>query len=71
MKIKKGARVHDCFLGTGTVIDPDVHGLGLALVQWDKTPPAKYNGGQNPCCRFVEGLTTVAPDAAATRQEAR
>lgn len=60
-KFTKGQRVIDSYLGAGTVVIPIKSLLSSKLyvaymVQFDKTPDARYNMGENPTMVFPSSL---------------
>lgn len=54
--MKQGDRVNHEYLGQGTFIKEIA---SLSLVKWDKTPPERYNMGENPCVVFTKELQTL------------
>jgi len=61
-KLRVNQRVKDEFLGEGTILKI-VNGTDKKvfayIVEFDKTPPKDYNGGSNPCLRWVSDLSIV------------
>ena len=54
-KINVGDRVKDDFLGEGEVvkiIKNDYGDDGAYMILFDKTPPVRYNMGENPALMF-------------------
>ncbi len=61
-KLRVGQRINDEFLGYG-VIENIIQGTSKKIfaymVRYDKEPPKEYNGGGNPCLRWVSDLSVV------------
>ena len=61
-KLKVRQRVKDEFLGLGTVVKI-IQGTSKQvfayMIMYDEAPPKEYNGGANPCLRWVSDLTVV------------
>lgn len=58
-RLQVNQRVKDEFLGNGTVVKI-IQGTSKEvfayMVMYDKNPPKDYNGGSNPCLRWVSDL---------------
>ena len=61
-KLRINQRINDEFLGYGTVVKI-IQGTSKKvfayMVMYDKEPPKEYNGGSNPCLRWVSDLYVV------------
>jgi hypothetical protein len=59
-KLQVRQRVKDEFLGLGTIVKI-IQGTSKKvfayMIMYDETPPKEYNGGANPCLRWVSDLT--------------
>ena len=61
-KLQVGQRINDEFLGYGVVakiIQGTSKKVFAYMVMYEKEPPKEYNGGANPCLRWVSDLTVV------------
>lgn len=63
-----GLRVRDEFLGEGVIVEVLGYFKASVMVRFDETPPFDYNGGSNPCLRFVETMEPIG-SAGAAREE--
>jgi hypothetical protein len=61
-KLNINQRVNDEFLGCGTIVKV-IQGTSKEvfayMVMYDKEPPKEYNGGKNPCLRWISDLTLI------------
>ena len=64
-----GDRVHDDYLGDGTVQATPSAGkaVGLVMVAWDEAPPFAYNCGENPAVVWANQLVRASADQPATQ----
>ena len=61
-KLRVNQRINDEFLGKGTVVQiiQGTSGAVFAyMVMYDKKPPKEYNGGSNPCLRWISDLSVL------------
>ncbi len=55
--MKIGDKVIDDYLGDGEIVNDLTHIIkGAFMVKFDKTPPIRYNMGQNPTMVFNNSL---------------
>ena len=61
-KLRVGQKINDEFLGDGIIVKI-IQGTSKKvfayMVMYDKEPPKEYNGGSNPCLRWVSDLSVV------------
>jgi len=61
-KLRVGQRINDEFLGYGIIVKI-IQGTSKKvfayIVMYDNAPPKEYNGGSNPCLRWVSDLSVV------------
>ena len=61
-KLRIGQIINDEFLGYGVIVKI-IQGASKEvfayMVMYDKEPPKEYNGGSNPCLRWVSDLSVV------------
>jgi hypothetical protein len=61
-KLQVDQRIKDKFLGKGTVVKI-IQGTSKEvfayMVMYDIKPPKEYNGGSNPCLRWVSDLSIL------------
>lgn len=63
--LEEKQRVSDAFLGSGTVVkiingsDGRCKQVFGYMVLFDKQPPLEYNGGANPCLRWISDLKQI------------
>ena len=55
----KDDRVQHDYLGAGTFIKYVEGYVFLSLIKWDKTPPFRYNMGENPAAAMTSKLRKV------------
>lgn len=61
-KLRVGQRINDDFLGYGLIvkiIQGTSEKVFAYMVMYDNEPPKEYNGGGNPCLRWVSDLSVV------------
>lgn len=61
-KLQVNQRVKDDLLELGTIlkiVNATDNKVFAYLVQFDKTPPKDYNGGENPTLRFRSSLSVL------------
>jgi len=55
--MKLGCTIKHSLLGEGIIIEKEPLNLtGMVRVKWKKTPPKRYNNGQNPSIVFIKDL---------------
>jgi hypothetical protein len=59
--MKIGDRVKERDLGEGVVVETssDMDSLNLVMVLFDKTPPLRYNMGENPTAVWKSDLAVI------------
>ena len=61
-KLRVGQRINDELLGCGVIVKI-IQGTSKKvfayMVMYDNEPPKEYNGGANPCLRWVSDLSAL------------